>query len=141
MNSAYRALTLLAFVIASKYGHCQSFVYTEPGNPLCPAAPASAAAPKTVQSGAPVSGRLSVGCGVDKGSYTVTLSSTDANAAFSPKTFLVNFGSIVGDGAFTVTFATGGVHTISAAITSNMGSPVVPGHFASQINEFNVVRP
>lgn len=80
-------------------------------------------------------------CGFDQGSYTVTLNSTDQGATFSPKTFLVNFGRIVGKGAFTVTFSTVGVHSVSAAITSNMGSPAVRGHFASQSNEFNVVPP
>ncbi|MGL4573357.1 MAG: hypothetical protein ACRCV9_01045 [Burkholderiaceae bacterium] len=142
MNAACRAFVLLGLVMGSAPGLCQSFVYTEPGNALCPAAPSSvAAAPKTVQSGTPVAGSISVGCGFDKGSYTVKLSSTDPGARFSPQTFLVNFGSIAGDGAFTVTFATAGVHTVSAAITSNMGSPAVPGRFVSQTSEFNVVQP
>jgi hypothetical protein len=34
-----------------------------------------------------------------------------------------------------------GVHSVSAAITSNMGSPAVRGHFASAANEFKVVSP
>ena len=80
-------------------------------------------------------------CGFDNGSYTVTMNSTDPSATFSPKTFIVNFGRIVGNGAFTVTFSTVGVHSVSAAITSNMGSPAVRGHFASRANEFNVVNP
>jgi len=82
-----------------------------------------------------------VTCGFDKGSYTVTLNSTDPSATFSPKTFLVNFGRIVGNGDFTVRFSTVGVHSVSAAITSNMGSPSVRGRFASPANQFNVVNP
>ncbi len=80
-------------------------------------------------------------CGFDQGSYTVSLNSTDPNATFSPKTFLVNFGRIVGSGAFTVRFSTVGVQSVSTTITSNMGSPAVRGHFASPANEFNVVSP
>ena len=80
-------------------------------------------------------------CGFDKGSYTVTLYSTDPGATFSPKTFLVNFGRIVGNGSFAVTFSTVGVQKVSTTITSNMGSPAVRGHFASRVNEFNVVNP
>lgn len=80
-------------------------------------------------------------CGFDNGSYTVTLNSTDPSATFTPKTFLVNFGRIVGNGVFAVTFSTIGVQSVSATITSNMGSPAVKGHFASPANEFNVVNP
>jgi hypothetical protein len=88
-----------------------------------------------------VAGGLSVACGFDKGSYTVTLNATDPGATFHPKTFIVNFGRIVGNGAFAVTFSTLGVQRVSASITSNMGSPAVQGHFASAANEFNVVMP
>jgi len=88
-----------------------------------------------------MSGSISVACGFDNGSYTVTLNSTDPSATFSPKTFLVNFGRIVGSGVFVVTFSTIGVHSVSAAITPNMGSPAVRGRFASPGNEFNVVPP
>lgn len=137
-----RTLVLLSCVIGSGQGLCQSLYYMEPGNASCPArSEAKAVVPKKVQSGAPVPGSISVACGFAKGSYTVTLSSTDPGATFSPKSFLVNFGSLVGDGVFTVTFATAGVQTISATITSNMGSPAVPGRFASDINEFEVARP
>ena len=38
-------------------------------------------------------------------------------------------------------FSTAGVQSVSATITSNMGSPAVRGHFASPANEFNVVNP
>jgi len=137
-----RTLLLFAFAVGAQQGACQSFVDVEPGLASCPAAPASTgAAAKTVQRGAPVSGSIRVSCGFDKGSYTVSLNSTDPSATFSPKTFLVNFGRIVGNGAFAVTFSTVGVHSVSAAITSNMGSPAVRGHFASAANEFNVVQP
>ena len=78
-------------------------------------------------------------CGFHDGSYTVILHSTDPGATFSPKTFLVNFGRLVGKGVFAVTFATVGVQSVSTTITSNMGSPAVRGHFASAANEFNVV--
>jgi hypothetical protein len=142
MSEVRRTLLLLVLVIASEQGACQSFVYVEPGIASCPAAPApAAAAPKTVPRGVPVSGSISVTCGFDKGSYTVTLNSTDPNATISPKTFLVNFGSVVGNGVFTVTFSTVGVQSVSADITSNMGSPAVRGRFASPANEFNVVNP
>ena len=142
MNAVCRTLFLFAFAVGTQQGACQSFVYVEPGIASCPAAPAStAAAAKTVQRGAPVSGSIRVTCGFDNGSYTVSLNSSDPSATFSPKTFLVNFGRIVGNGAFTVTFSTAGLHSVSAAITSNMGSPAVRGHFASPANEFNVVQP
>ena len=88
-----------------------------------------------------MSGSISVACGFDKGSYTVTLNSTDPGATFSPKTFLVNFGRIVGNGVFAVTFSTVGVQSVSTTITSNMGSPAVRGHFVSPANEFKVVNP
>ena len=88
-----------------------------------------------------MSGSINVACGFEKGSYTVTLNSTDPGATFSPKTFLVNFGRIVGDGVFTVTFSTVGVQSVSTTITSNMGSPTVRGYFASTASEFNIVSP
>ncbi|MFN0186462.1 MAG: hypothetical protein ACKVQR_21830 [Aquabacterium sp.] len=121
---------------------CQNFVYVEPGVSTCPAAPApTAAAAKTVPRGAPVSGSIRASCGFDQGSYTVTLNSTDPSATFSPKSFIVNFGRIVGNGVFAVRFATLGVHSVSASITSNMGSPAVGGYFASPANAFHVVNP
>ena len=88
-----------------------------------------------------MSGSLSVACGFEGGSYTVTLNSTDPGAAFSPKTFLVNFGRIVGNGVFAVTFSTVGVQSVSATITSNMGSPAVKGRFVSRASEFDVAGP
>jgi hypothetical protein len=33
------------------------------------------------------------------------------------------------------------VQSVSTTITSNMGSPMVRGHFASPANEFNVANP
>jgi len=142
VSAVCRTLLLFALAVVARQGACQSFVYVEPGIASCPAAPASAAAAaKTVQRGVPVSGSISVTCGFDQGSYTVTLNSTDPGATFSPKTFLVNFGRIVGKGAFTVTFSTVGVQSVSTAITSNMGSPTVRGYFASSANEFKVVTP
>jgi hypothetical protein len=140
MSAVCRTLLVLAFAVGSERVSCQSFYYVEPGVASCPAAPApSTAAPKAVPRGVPMSGRISVACGFDQGSYTVTLNSTDPGATFSPKTFLVNFGRIVGNGAFAVTFSTVGVQSVSTTITSNMGSPPVQGHFASAANEFNVV--
>lgn len=88
-----------------------------------------------------MSGSLRVTCGFDQGSYTVNLNSTDPDATFTPRTFIVNFGRMVGNGAFTVTFSTPGVHGVSAAITSNMGSPPVRGRFLSAVDRFNVVAP
>jgi hypothetical protein len=142
MSVVCRTLLALAFAVGSEPVSCQSFYYVEPGVASCPAAPArTTAPPQAVLRGVPMSGSISVACGFDKGSYTVTLDSTDPGATFSPKTFLVNFGRIVGNGVFAVTFATVGVHSVSTTITSNMGSPMVRGHFASPANEFNVANP
>lgn len=142
MSALCRTSLLFALAVGAQQGVCQSFVYVEPGIASCPPVPVStAAAAKTVQRGAPVPGSISVTCGFDQGSYTVTLNSTDPGATFSPKSFLVNFGRIVGSGAFVVRFSTTGVHSVSAAITSNMGSPAVRGRFASPANEFKVVNP
>lgn len=142
MNAVSRTLVLFALALCARQGVCQSFVYVEPGNASCPAVPGTTAgAAKTVPRGVPVSGSIRVTCGFDQGSYTVTLYSTDPGAAFSPKSFLVNFGRLAGNGAFTVSFSTVGVQNVSAAITSNMGSPAVRGYFASAANEFNVVQP
>ncbi|MGL4232857.1 MAG: hypothetical protein ACRCWJ_15940 [Casimicrobium sp.] len=142
MNAMLRMLVLLASLANVEPSFSQNFVYVEPGNASCPASSESnPVAPQTVQRGAFVTGRISVSCGFDKGSYTVTLSASDSNAEFSPKTFLVNFGSLAGDGVFTVRFASIGAQRISATITSNMGSPRAPGQFTSQTNEFNVVAP
>lgn len=136
--------TLLGFALAAGagHGHGQSFHYVEAGVAGCPvvASPAAAAA-QTVRRGVAVPGRLHVACGLDQGSYTVTLNSTDPGATFTPKTFLVNFGRIVGNGVFAVTFSTPGVQTVSTAITSNMGSPAAQGGFASAGNRFDVVGP
>ncbi|MEO6747512.1 MAG: hypothetical protein ABIN08_23765 [Caldimonas sp.] len=71
----------------------------------------------------------------------MTLSSTDPGATFSPKSFLVNFGRVVGNGVFAVTFSTVGAQSVSTTITSNMGSPAVRGHFVGQASKFNVVSP
>lgn len=135
-----RALLLVALAAGARPGLGQNFVYVEPGVASCPAAPAStAAAPRTVKRGAAVTGSLSVTCGFGEGSYTVTLNATDPGATFKPKSFLVNFGRIVGNGAFSIAFATPGVHVVSATITSNMGSPAVRGSFASASSAFDVV--
>ena len=133
---------LLGLAVGAQHGFCQSFHYIEPGLAACPAAPASStAAAKTVPIGTAVKGRIHVTCGFDQGSYTVSLNSTDAGATFAPKTFLVNFGRLVGNGVFAVRFSTLGVHSVSTHITSNMGSPALRGHFVSAANEFNVVMP
>jgi hypothetical protein len=129
---------VLATGAGSSFG--QTFIYVDAGLASCPAAPAPATgAPKRIAIGVSAPGRINVSCGFDQGSYTVTLSSSDAAATFSPKTFLVNFGRVVGNGTFAVTFSTAGVQSVSASITSNMGSPAVLGHFASSANQFNVV--
>jgi hypothetical protein len=142
MGAVCRTLLALAFAVGSEHVSCQSFYYVEPGVASCPAAPApTTAAPKPVPRGVPMPGSIRVACGFDKGSYTVTLNSTDPDATFSPKTFLVNFGRIVGNGVFAVTFSTLGVQSVSTTITSNMGSPAVRGHFASPADQFNVVNP
>ena len=142
MSAVCRTLLVLALAVGAEHGACQSFYYVEPGVASCPAAPtASTAAPKAVARGVALPGSIKVACGFDKGSYTVTLNSSDPGATFAPKTFVVNFGRLVGNGVFAVTFSTVGVQTVSTSITSNMGSPAVRGHFASPANEFNVVIP
>ena len=142
MNPIFQKFLWLVCLTWSQQSFGQNFFYVEPGNAACPVvSPPAPAAPKMVKSGIAISGSISVGCGFDKGSYTVTLNASDPMAAFSPKSFLVNFGSISGPTTFTVTFATVGNHSISAIITSNMGSPVVPGRFSSFTNEFTVERP
>jgi hypothetical protein len=136
-----RPLLVIALAVGTGHGHGQSFYYVEPGLASCPAAPApTTTAPKTVSRGVPVPGRISVSCGFEKGSYTVSLNSTDPGATFAPKTFLVNFGRLVGNGVFAVTFSAVGVQSVSPTITSNMGSPAVRGHFVSAANEFDVVN-
>lgn len=142
MNAVFKTLLVIACVAVTQHSYCQTFDYVEPGIASCPKAPVpGTAAPKAVALGVSVPGSIRVLCGFDHGSYTVTLNSTDSSATFSPKTFLINFGRMVGKGAFTVTFSTAGVQSVSATITSNMGSPAVRGQFASAANEFNVVSP
>jgi hypothetical protein len=142
MRPVGRTLLVLFWAVATKHGACQSFYYVEPGVAACPVAAApSTAVPRAVVRGVAVPGSIRVACGFEQGSYTVSLNSTDPSATFSPKSFLVNFGRIVGRGVYAVKFATLGVQSVSATITSNMGSPVLRGHFASADNEFNVVVP
>lgn len=136
-----RLLLATALAAGTQPAASQHFVYVEPGVATCPAPPAAASEATTVRQGARVSGSLRVDCGFGQGSYTVTLNSTDSLAVFMPKSFIVNFGRLVGDGAFTVKFSTAGAHRITVAITSNMGSPTVHGRFASAASEFNVVPP
>jgi hypothetical protein len=139
MKRIVRIPVLLGLALMSAHSAAQSFVYVEPGNPSCPVLSSPAqVVPKKIAKGTPSSGSISVGCGFEKGSYTVKLTSTDAGATFSPTTFLVNFGSLAGSGAFVVTFATAGTQTISASIISNMGSPAVPGRFMSVNNTVEV---
>lgn len=140
MNPACRTLLVIGMAVVGVPSHGQMFYYVEAGVASCPMPPMpTAAAPKAVSRGSAVHGRIHVSCGFNQGSYTVTLSSTDPSAAFSPKTFLVNFGAVVGNGAFAVTFSTVGVQSIAATITSNMGSPAAKGHFVSPTNKFNIV--
>ena len=121
-------------------GRGQSFIYVEAGLAGCPTAPvATSAAPKEVLRGTAQSGLIQVNCGFKQGSYTVSLNASDPDARISPKTFIVNFGRVMGSGSFTVTFANAGVHTVSATITSNMGSPAVDGRFVSSASTFKVV--
>jgi hypothetical protein len=146
MSAVFKTLLVIACAAITDRGYCQSFYYVEPGVASCPVAPApttapTTAPPKAVARGVSVPGNIRVSCGFDQGSYTVTLNSTDPSATFTPKTFLVNFGRIVGNGVFAVTFSTTGIQSVSTTISSNMGSPIVRGHFASPGNEFNVVNP
>jgi hypothetical protein len=144
LKSDLISISLIAFILLfwSVQGLAQTFVYVEPNNASCPATvTSSTAAPKLVKSNVAVQGDIRVSCGFKEGSYTVTLSATDPGATFSPKTFLVNFGSLSGSGKFTAKFATLGKQTVYATITSNMGSPVLPGKFHSDSNVVNVVGP
>ncbi len=141
MKGLCRSLFLVALGVGTQQGACQNLVYTEPGVAACPVVPVADAAAKTVQRGALVSGSVRVTCGFDQGSYTVSLNSSDPDAVFLPKTFLVNFGRIVGNGAYRVRFSSVGLHSVSATITSNMGSPEVNGRFVSVVSGFNVVQP
>lgn len=142
MSAVCKTLLVLALAVGTQHGFCQSFHYVEPGVGSCPTAPVpTTAAPRSVARGFAVPGSINVACGFDRGSYTVTLNSTDTGAAFRPKTFLVNFGRIAGNGVFAVTFSTLGVQRVSATITSNMGSPPVQGYFASPADAFSVVMP
>jgi hypothetical protein len=137
-----KLIIFCALSICEKQGFAQTFVYVEPGNPSCQtAAVAPKVAPKTVKTGSVSLGAIRVRCGFTEGSYTVTLSSTDPNAIFTPKTFLVNFGSLSGSGAFSAKFATSGEQTIFATITSKMGSPILLGKFSSADNVVSVVSP
>src|SRR5688500_7557954 len=142
MSSVCRSLLVLASAVGTEHGYAQNFYYVEPGVTSCPAAPApTSAAPRVVPRGVAVSGSINVACGFDQGSYTVALNSTDPHATFTPKTFVVDYGRVVGSVAFAVTFVTIGVQRISTTITSNMGSPSVRGYFASAASEFDVVNP
>jgi hypothetical protein len=142
MSATCKTLLVLALALGAEHGSCQSLYYVEPGVAACPAPPSpTTAAPKQVARGVATAGSISVACGFDKGSYTVTLNSTDPGATFAPKTFVVNFGRIVGKGGFAVTFSTLGAQSVSATITSNMGSPAVPGLQSSPANAFKVVNP
>lgn len=138
-----QTVLLLALGVGAQQGVCQSaLVYVESGLASCPTPPVIVSAtPQTVQRGARMAGIIRVPCGLDQGSYTVSLNSTDPDAAFSPKTFLVNFGRIVGNGAFTVRFSTVGLQSVSATISSNMGSPAARGYLVSAASGFNVVEP
>ena len=141
MNPVCRTLLVFGLAVVGVPGHGQTFTYVEAGVDSCPVPPVpTSAAPKAISRGIAVPGRIHVRCGFDQGSYTVTLNSTDPGAAFSPKTFLVNFGRVVGNGAFAVTFSTVGIQSVSTTITSNMGSPAVKGSFVSPSNEFNIVN-
>ena len=132
----------MARVCCAEPAESQTFDYVEAGVAGCPATMASSGATaKTVMRGVAVQGVVRVSCGFSQGSYTVTLNATDPDAAFAPRSFLVNFGRIVGDGVFTVTFSTLGIHRLSTTITSNMGSPAVKGRFVSAGDTFHVVSP
>jgi hypothetical protein len=140
MNPECKLLLIIAMAVVGVPCYGQNFYYVEADIVSCPLVPApTTASPKAVTSGIAVPGRIHVSCGFDQGSYTVTLNSTDPGATFSPKTFLVNFGRVVGNGAFAVTFRTVGIQSVSTTITSNMGSPAVKGNFLSPANEFNIV--
>ena len=136
-----RPLVWLLLALGHSPSAGQDLYYVEPGAASCPRVPEPhAARPKNVALGTPVRGRINVDCGFADGSYTVTLSATDPGAVFAPRAFHVNFGQIIGDGAYDVTFATVGNHSVTASVTSNMGSPAVRGHFVGPDTAFNVVK-
>jgi hypothetical protein len=138
--SKFLVTTALAVYGAQASG--QTFVYVESNNAACPVVSMPPQPiPKTVKSGGSVVGSIRVSCSFTEGSYTVTLSSTDPSATFSPKSFLVNFGNLSGSGAFSAKFATVGEQTVFATFTPNMGSPVLTGKFVGTNNIVNVVSP
>ncbi len=142
MTAWCKSLCVLAAASLSQAGLCQSLDYVDPDLPACAPEPVPVRAePKAVSSGVAVRGAIRVPCGLDQGSYTITLNSTDANARFAPKSFIVNFGRVVGNGVFTVTFATAGLQSVHGSITSNMGSPATRGRFASPAGPIKVVVP
>jgi hypothetical protein len=142
-STIFRAsLCAAIFFVSCQPTLAQNFVYIEQNNALCPAFKSSAGAlPKVVKNNAVTTGDIRVSCGFTEGSYTVTLSATDPNATFTPKTFLVNFGALAGNGKFSVKFSTLGEQTVFATITSNMGSPLLMGEFKSVNNAVNVIAP
>jgi hypothetical protein len=142
MHAIARTLVVGALSVVGAASHAQNLYYADPGLASCRPVPApTTAAPKVVVRGVAVPGRIHVGCGFDQGSYTVSLNATDPAATFAPKTFIVNFGRVVGNGTFAVTFSTPGVQRVTATITSNMGSPAVQGRFVGPDSRFNVVNP
>jgi hypothetical protein len=138
-------MLLLALLPVAGPAGAQDFVYVEPGLRACPPAPARAheppIGPVRLQPGVPRSGRIQVGCGFDKGSYTLTLHSTDPGARFAPASFIVNFGRLAGSDTYAVRFASPGRQQVSVVISPNMGSPPVAGRFASDDAEVEVVAP
>lgn len=142
MSIAGLGLAALAVALTCGPAFAQTLIYTEPGVAACPAATArTLSSPKRVVRGVPVAGSIRVACGLDQGSYTVSLGSSDPDADFSPRSFLVNFGRVVGSGEFAVRFVTPGRQTVFASITSNMGSPPARGRFESAEGEFEVANP
>ena len=140
IRALYPAFFLLALAACSTHAVGQNFYYLEPGLASCPQ-PEPKITARTLEIGKTTSGKVIVQCGFEAGSYTVILNSSDPDAIFSPKTFIINFGRVVGTAAFTVSFSTVGVQSVSTVISSNMGSPPVRGQFVSPNNAFNVVRP
>lgn len=103
---------------------------------LCPVrfAP-TVVAPKKVQSGATVPGSISFSCGFGKGPYTVALSSTNSGSTFSPKSFLVNFGNMAGDGRFNST-----LRLLCATAHSAVGTGAITCAYDSRVHDCATTR-
>jgi hypothetical protein len=133
-----RFLVVVAFVSLSSISFALNFVYFAP--PACNVSVAPPVVPPIeIATGSEATGRVTVLCGLNTGTYTITVSSTDPSAIITPNSFTITNG--VGGGPYTVRFQTLGAQSMSATIVANAGSPAAVGLLDSSRTTFNVVRP